>query len=98
MDAMTGQRRRLYVAQLEGMAAVGLVKSYWLEDCGIPGMKRVIIEDNSGAVYETKCIDYRAAKKVIMYLANAIQYSSDIVRGESDVEDKEEVFEEADQS
>ncbi|WP_168371315.1 hypothetical protein [Pyrodictium occultum] len=90
---MTEQRRRIHVAYMEGMAALGLIKRFWAEDCDAPGMRRIIAEDVNGVQYETKCIDSRGAKKVILYLANGSRYSRDLVlTGEFD-EFEEEVFE-----
>ncbi|BES81343.1 hypothetical protein [Pyrodictium abyssi] len=90
---MTRQRRRVYVTQIEGMAAIGLLRKYWVEDCDTPGMKRIVAEDEEGVTYETRCVDYRAAKKVILYLADASKYSRDVVAVDNMVE-KDEVFDE----
>jgi hypothetical protein len=84
----------MYVTQIEGMAAVGLVKRYWIEDCNVPGMKRVVVEDETGTQYETKCIDSRAVKRVVLYLGDASKYSKDVVVN-IDVLEKDEIFDEA---
>jgi len=90
---MTRQRRHVYVTQIEGMAAVGLLKKYWVEECDTPGMKRIVAEDEEGVQYETRCVDSRAAGKIILYLADASKYSRDVVAVDNMVE-KDEVFEE----
>ena len=65
---------------LEGLAAVGKVKRYWEEDCGTPLRKKIYVETSGGEVYHTPCIDHRAAKKVILAIAEYIRLSTIIVQ------------------
>lgn len=67
---------------LEGLAAVGKVKRYWEEDCGTPLRKRIYVETNEGKIYYTPCIDHRAAKKVVLALAEYMRLSTIIVQQE----------------
>ena len=77
------QRKFIHVAYLEGLASVGLLKSFRVEDCKYPGFKRVVAEASDGTVYETKCIDERGARRVIMYLRYAMNLAPAIVEGEA---------------
>lgn len=67
------------VAHLEGMASLGLIREYWVEDCGYEQARRIHAVTKDGEHLVTKCIDMRGAKKVELYLALARQASSDLV-------------------
>ena len=77
---MAGEEyERLAVAYIEGLAAMGLVKSFNLVDCGVPGRKRIIVETIDGKRYSSKCIDERGARRAVMVLAEYKRLSSLIV-------------------
>ncbi len=59
----------LPVPFIEGLAAVGLVKSFRVEECGIPKRKRIVVETVDGKRYTTRCIDERGARRVVLALA-----------------------------
>jgi len=84
-------RRRVHVAHLEGMAAIGRVRRFWTEDCGSAKRRRVVAELENGEVVETRCTDHRGVKKIVMYLAEASRLSGVVVSGQH--VDFEEVFE-----
>lgn len=87
-----GVARFVHVAHLEGLAAVGKLKSFRIEDCGTGKRKKIIAETVDGETLVTRCIDYRGVKKVVYYLAEAKRLSNTIVTG--GIVDFEEVFEE----
>ncbi len=88
--------RFVHVAHLEGLAAVGRLKSFRIEECGTTRRKRIIAETVDGETLVTRCIDYRGVKKVVYYLAESKRLSNTVVTG--DTVDFEEVFEEEDTS
>jgi len=53
--------------------------------------RKVVAVLDSGEVVETRCIDYRGVKKVVLYLAEAGRLSGIVVTGGS--VDFDEVFE-----
>jgi hypothetical protein len=67
------------VAHLEGMASLGLIEKYWVEDCDYSGAKRFHAITKDGEHVATKCVDERGAKKVELYLLLAKQLSSELV-------------------
>lgn len=89
---MAGGREFMHVAHLEGLAAVGMVKRFWTEECLAPNRKKVVAELVDGRVVETKCTDTRGVKKIIYYLAEQRRLSGLVV--EEGHVDFEEVFEE----
>ncbi|RUM47063.1 MAG: hypothetical protein DSY37_03725 [Hyperthermus sp.] len=93
MSIVGAERKRgvkVHVSHLEGMAAVGLVEKYWLEDCDYPRAKRVYAVTVTGELLSTKCVDERAAKKIALYMAEATRLSKTLVQG-TVTEDREEV-------
>jgi hypothetical protein len=86
------ERKTLHVAHLEGLAAVGKVSKFWVEECGSSRRKKVVAMLEDGEVVETRCIDYRGVKKVVLFLAEASRLSPLIVT--KDVVDFDEVYEE----
>jgi len=67
------------VAHLEGMASLGLIEKYWIEDCDYGGAKRFHAITKDGEHVTTKCVDERGAKKVELFLLLAKQLSSELV-------------------
>ncbi len=83
----------IHVAHLEGLAANGFVKRFWVEECSEwPGRKRVYAELADGRVVVTKCIDGRGVKKVIYYLAEAKRLASIVVTGVATGMEADETF------
>ncbi len=80
---MAAERKFIHVAHLEGLASVGKVERFWVEDCRYPGFRKIVAKTVDGEVVETKCIDERGAKKVILYLQYAKNMSGLVVEGES---------------
>lgn len=80
---MAGERKFIHVAYLEGLASVGKIARFWTEDCRYPGFKRIVAETVNGEVLETKCIDWRGAKKVILYMQYAKNTAKLMVEGEA---------------
>ena len=89
---MAGGREFIHVAHLEGLAAVGMVKRFWTEDCLAPNRKKVVAELTDGRIVETRCTDVRGVKKIIYYLGEQRRLSRLVV--EEGHVDFEEVFEE----
>jgi hypothetical protein len=56
------------VPHLEGLAAVGKLQSFRVEDCPVPGRKKIVAVSNDGNLYETKCLDERSVKHVVLFL------------------------------
>ncbi len=67
------------VVHLEGMASLGLIEKYWVEDCDYSGAKRFHAITKHGEHVVTKCVDDRGAKKVELYLLLAKQLSNELV-------------------
>jgi hypothetical protein len=84
--------RFVHVAHLEGLAAIGRLKRFRVEECGSSRRKRIVAETVDGETLVTRCIDYRGVKKVVYYLSEAKRLSGLVVSGPH--VDFEEVFEE----
>jgi hypothetical protein len=80
---VVGERRFIHVAYLEGLASVGKIARFWVEDCRYPGFRKIVAETTDGEILETKCIDWRGAKKVILYIQYAKNMAKLMVEGES---------------
>jgi len=90
------ERRFVHVAHLEGLAAVGMVRRFWTEECGSSKRKKVVAVLDNGEVVETKCSDYRGVKKIVMYLAEANRLHSVLVT--DNIVDFDEVYEDEETS
>ena len=88
---MSDGPRFVHVSHLEGLAAVGMIKRYWFEDCDYPGARRVHAITIEGEHLVTKCIDERGAKKVALYMAEAGRLAPLVVTG-VDTGEREEVY------
>ena len=70
------------VVFVEGLAAVGKLKGFRVVDCDVPRRKKIVAESVDGEVYETRCIDERGVKRVVLAIAEYKRLSSLIVEGE----------------
>jgi hypothetical protein len=57
------------IAFIEGLAAIGGIREFRVEDCGVPKRKRVVVLTSSGEILVSRCMDERGIKRAVMVLA-----------------------------
>gem|GEM_PF-3521932 len=81
LEMDSGENDTVWVVYIEGLATIGRVKQYWIDNCKSPRRKRVVVESADGRIYRTRCLDERGVKKIVQYLAIASKTSNLLVEG-----------------
>ncbi len=69
----------MHLAHLEGLAAVGKLRSFQVKECAGSARVKIIAVDDEGNMYETMCLDARGAKRLIRVLEEYLSLSKLLV-------------------